>query len=154
MSQAAQQQLRENELNGRALELLARREHSRRELFNKLSKVSSDESLLETLLDKLESRDLLSDRRYCDAYIRYRSGRGIGPQRIAQELALKGVSRSLVLECLEEQSVDWFELAKDVWRKKFRGLLPETPSERAKQQRFLQYRGFEYDHIDNCISED
>lgn len=150
-SQLSQSQLRASEVNGRALQLLARREHSRSELFNKLQKFCSDDSLLYTLLDDLEERGYLSDQRYCEAYITYRSNRGIGPVKIEQELVQKGVNKNLVMDSFDALDIDWLEIARRVWQKKYRGIEPSNASERAKQLRFMQYRGFDYYHVENCI---
>jgi regulatory protein len=43
-------------------------------------------------------------------------------------------------------------LLREVWRKKFRAKKPKTPAERAKQARFLQSRGFSFDHIQQVFN--
>ena len=93
---------------------------------------------------------LQKDGRYADAYIRSRAERGYGPRRIAQELKARGVAADLVRAALQATEVDWDALARDVRRKKFRGL-PSDAQARAKQMRFLEYRGFDAAQIRQAL---
>ncbi|EKE18023.1 MAG: hypothetical protein ACD_10C00161G0001, partial [uncultured bacterium] len=65
--------------------------------------------------------------------------------RLKQELRQSGVSDEDIAAALPEAG-DEIERCQAVWARKF-GQLPETPAERAKQMRFLQYRGFSGDAI-------
>lgn len=125
-----------------AMNLLARREHLRRELSLKLAKRFGDVSVIEIVLDELEAENLLSDARFAEAYIRQRSGRGYGPDRIRQELRQKGVESDLLEESMSAADVDWAEVASEVRLKKFGAAAPEDFKEKARQLRFLNYRGF------------
>lgn len=125
-----------------ALDLLARREHSRRELLRKLQHRGACVAICQATLDQLEEDGLLSDERFCEAYIHARSQRGIGPQRLREELHERGVAEQLVENYLQAVQWDWAESARQVFAKRF----PDGPAcdfaERAKQLRFMQYRGF------------
>tara|TARA_R110000796_G_scaffold252554_2_gene387599 strand:- start:5927 stop:6370 length:444 start_codon:yes stop_codon:yes gene_type:complete len=125
-----------------ALDLLARREHSRREMLRKLQQRGASPAVCEATLDQLEEDGLLSDERFCEAYIHARSQRGIGPQRLREELRERGVAEQLVEQYLQALQRDWMETAQQVFAKRF----PEGPArdakERGKQLRFMQYRGF------------
>lgn len=127
-----------------AMNLLARREHLRRELEIKLGKRFGADSATDVrvVLDQLEDENLLSDARFTDAYIRQRSARGYGPERIRQELRQKGVADGLLEDALAAADIDWAALARDVRIKKFGAARPEEFSEKARQLRFLNYRGF------------
>jgi regulatory protein len=46
---------------------------------------------------------------------------------------------------------DWMLLAADVRRRKFGAHVPEDWPGRARQMRFLQYRGFSKDHIASAL---
>ncbi|HVJ31411.1 MAG TPA: regulatory protein RecX, partial [Gammaproteobacteria bacterium] len=70
-----------------ALELLARREHSRRELTRKLAARGFSDDVVSPVLDKLERTGALADARFTDSFVRSRIGKGQGPQRIRAELA-------------------------------------------------------------------
>lgn len=129
-----------------ALGLLARREHSTGELGKKLASRGFEKEATGMVLDELGRKGLLSDERYVASFIRHHAARGQGPVRIRGGLRESGVSPELIDRLLDEAEVDWVEAARDVRRKKFKGQ-PGTFSERAKQARFLQYRGFSQDHI-------
>lgn len=131
------------------MNLLARREHSRRELQQKLQKRFSDQfDLIDSEIDKLAEEGLQSDARLAEAFIRARSNRGQGPSKIKMELRQKGVADDVVGIVFEAAEIDWYELADHVARKKFGDLSPATDlKEKARVSRFLQQRGFSFDHI-------
>lgn len=126
-------------LRGRALRLLASREHSRLELKRKLASHAEDGAALETLLDELEKARLLANDRYAEQRVTVRGGR-YGNARLAGELRSQGVDDTTIANALA-QAGDETERALAVWRKKF-GSLPQDAQERAKQARFLAGRGF------------
>ena len=134
-------------LRKKALDLLARREHSRKELETKLTQKCAPEQghAIAPVLDRLVEQGLLSDARFAEAYVNMRARKGYGPVRIAMELNEKGVTTALVEQALAERE-DWYELLEDTWRKKFRSS-PTDFAEKAKQMRFLQYRGHRSDDI-------
>ncbi len=127
-----------------AMNLLARREHLRHELAFKLGKRfgSDAESAIKSVLDDLSAEGLLSDERFTESYIRQRVGKGYGPDRIRQELRQKGVDTALLDLALESADVDWVERAAAVRFKKFGSTPPLDFKEKARQMRFLNYRGF------------
>ena len=125
-----------------AMNLLAQRECSRRELVRKLAHLSDDSSMIDDVLDRLESERLLSDERFVENFVRSRIGKGHGPMRITQDLRQKGVDSEVIVLALDEAEIDWFEQAEAIRLKKFGDELPAEPKEKARQIRFLQYRGF------------
>lgn len=131
-----------------AIDLLARREHSRYELQQKLAKKGIAAASLTIILDKLVAENLLSDERFAEAYVRYRSGQGYGPLRIRQELITRGVEKSIIDAVLDKTPSVWIALAAKVRVKKFGSTFPHDLAEKAKQVRFLLYRGFSFEHID------
>lgn len=130
-----------------AADLLARREHSATELTQKLSKASHPDEEVATAIAELQQKNLQSDGRFAEQFVRNRIQRGLGELRIRQELKQRGVDDTIQDEALAEAEVDWFELAFEVRCKRFGEAVPEEPRLRAKQQRFLQYRGFTFDQI-------
>lgn len=136
-----------------ALGLLARREHSRRELQQKLiQKFSADSrQLIAAALDLLIEQGLLSDERFTEAYVNMRARKGYGPERIAQELSEKGIEVEMASRYLEA-GTDWQELLKQTWQKKF-NRLPLDFQEKAKQMRFLHYRGYSADTINRLFEQ-
>lgn len=131
--------------------LLARREHSRKELQAKLSLREFSRDDIEQTLDTLETDRLLSDRRFAEAYVRFRSERGFGPLRIRAELRERGVAEDLVDEYLIVDDARWLDLARAQHRKKYAEVAVDF-KERAKQARFLQGRGFSGETISNVLN--
>lgn len=141
-----------NDINKRvrwsAMELLARREHSVRELTNKLLKRFPDNPVqISECVAALTQDNLQSDSRFCEAYVAMRKRKGYGPQRIAAELRERGVNESLSKAQLRDPEHDWFTAAEEVWARKFHGNSPQDLKEKARQMRFLSYRGFYSSHI-------
>jgi regulatory protein len=137
-------------LRRRAVELLARREHSRRELAAKLKRLNPDAALVEQVLSRLEAEHAQSDDRFTSEYVRQRSEKGYGPLRIQQELRQRGITLPEALRAALE-GIDWFRLAVAVRHKKFGRAVPRAAAERARQTRFLEYRGFAADQIRHAL---
>lgn len=135
------------EIRFAAMNLLARREHSRLELIRKLQGRVEDKALLEAALDRLIADNLLNDERFCEAFVRMRANNGYGPVRVRAELKEKGVADELAAQYMALHESDWFEQVQVVFEKKY-GLKPDTDvKSRAKQQRFLAQRGFSFEQI-------
>lgn len=130
-----------------AVSYLARREHSALELRRKLEKAGFDPADIEHVLSQLQQADLQSDERFSESYVRSRINRGYGKTRIRMELQERGVADELITDSLQQAEVDWFALAAEVRSKRFGEQDPEDFKSRAKQLRFLQYRGFSHDEI-------
>lgn len=132
-------------LRARALRLLARREHSRRELERKLAVHAEDPAEVGRVLDEFEAQGWLSERRVVEQVVHARRSR-FGARRIEQELLDKGISADAVAAALPGLKDSELAAARAVWARKF-GKLPRTPAERASQARFLQGRGFGFDIV-------
>ena len=137
------------ELRILALQLLTRRDHSRAELKAKLAGKAETEEELDAVLDTLQEQRLLSDHRYASQRVVARAGR-YGNARLKQELRQTGVSDEDIAAALPEAG-DETQRCQSVWARKF-GELPKSAAERAKQMRFLQYRGFSGDAIRRVMS--
>jgi len=127
----------------RALNILARREHSRAELARKLG-IYGEADEVEVLLDQLEQENLLSNSRYVEMLAHARAGRH-GSLRLKADLREKGVSENEMAEAIESARMQDLDAARAVWQKKFGGMASEvanSAAERARQYRFLASRGF------------
>ena len=140
-----------SEIRSKALDLLARREHSRCELQRKLLERGFTESEINPLLEKLVGEGLQSDERFTEIYIRSRVRSGFGPIRITMELRERGVDGDLIKISLEEYSPDWLELVESVHKKKFGTKFGKDFKEQSKQARFLQYKGFTNEQIKHVL---
>jgi len=129
-----------------AMTLLARRDFASRELREKLEAQGFAPAAAAQAIADLTRAGLLNDGRYAQNYVAYHAGRGQGPLRIAAELRRSGLAANLI-EAALETGPDWSALARKVCRAKFGQQAPDSWTERARQARFLQYRGFSSDHI-------
>lgn len=132
----------QNEVRKKAMDLLARREHSEQELRQKLKSREFDVDDIDSALHALQQDGLLSDVRFTESYVNHRFNAGVGPLKIRFELRQKGVSESLVEEFLEPFSGRWDEMMRQQRRRKYGEVIPGDYAERMKQARFLQNRGF------------
>jgi regulatory protein len=136
------------DLRVRALQCLTRRDHSRAELRAKLAGHAESEEELTAVLDALQAERLLSDAHYASQRVAARGAR-YGNGRLRQELRQKGVSDPDIDAALPEAGNEG-ERCRAIWGKKF-GRPPQSAEERAKQMRFLQYRGFSADAIRQAL---
>lgn len=139
-----------------AMNLLARREQSAEELKEKLQRRFSGkfdgdkaefEQLVEAVLLGLKEDKLQSDERFTDAFVSMRKRQGKGPLRIVQELRQKGVASELIDTYMAYNDPLWWEIARDLRERRFGSQEPPSPKEKARQIRFLQYRGFTQEQI-------
>ena len=122
--------------------MLAGREHSRTELQRKLAARGHTTSAVEQVLDDLQGRGLLDDRRFAEQYTQMRVRKGYGPLRIRAELRERGIDAGIVGVLLDTGSYDWRELLQEVRLKRFGPQKPAVRAEQARQARFLSQRGF------------
>ena len=134
-----------------ALDLLARREHSRRELERKLAARGFPEESVATALDALEESGELAAARFTESFIRSRVAKGQGPARIRAELAERGIDREQAAALLRAAGIDWAAVASSVRGKRFGAERPTDFKERARQARFLEYRGFDSGQIGSAL---
>jgi len=141
-----------------AVTLLARRDYSTRELRSRLKDRGYLEHAIEPVLIDLEETRKLDDARYGANVVASRSRRALGPARIRQELTRKGVTAETIDQALAggegEEAPDFIQLARQARVRKFGPELPTDWKEKAKQARFLQYRGFSTDHIRAALDGD
>ena len=140
------------EARRKAMDLLARREHARGELERKLVTAGFDADITADVLHTLAEEGLQSDRRFVESFVQSRINQGKGPLRIHADLGQRGIPAALVDEVLEHISEDWRALAREVRVKKFGRSRPADFEEKARQMRFLQYRGFAPDQIEAAVS--
>tara|TARA_B100001013_G_scaffold95776_1_gene53543 strand:+ start:417 stop:878 length:462 start_codon:yes stop_codon:yes gene_type:complete len=139
-----------NSVRIRIMDLLARREHSSKEIYQKLKKKIDYLDILKQEIKKLSDEGLIDNKRFAEQYIHSRSNRGYGPLRIRQELIQKGVDDTICQSLID--SKDWNNLAKLALEKKTGKNIPEEGEKVLKIKRFLNYRGFDYSHIEKAIS--
>ncbi|MGH8319363.1 MAG: regulatory protein RecX [Steroidobacteraceae bacterium] len=129
-----------------ALTLLARRDWFTGELSARLQAAGCDLQVATRVIAQLVQERLLNDARHAERYVASRAERGQGPVRIAAQLASLGAPRELIDAALDS-GPDWRAVADTVRRRKFGAASPGSWADKARQARFLQYRGFSADHI-------
>jgi regulatory protein len=137
-----------------AVRLLARREHSIDELRRKLVGKGYPPEAIEPVISKLAGKRLVSDERFTSTFVHHHAKRGQGPVRIRAALRQQGIPESQAEEALRCAEIDWVQLARQVRRRKFGAASPRSLGERAKQARFLQYRGFDAEQLRGAFRED
>jgi regulatory protein len=129
-------------IRNKAMDLLARREHSEYELRQKLKSRDYDVDAIDAVLQELKQDHLLSDARFAGAYVNHRFNAGVGPLKIRYELRQKGITEVLADEFLEPFSDRWNQLMMQQRVRKYGKTIPADYADRMKQARFLQNRGF------------
>jgi regulatory protein len=140
------------EARKKAMDYLARREYGHDELISKLATAGFDAGIAASVVEVLREDNLQSDQRFSESFVQSRISQGKGPVRIRQELKERGLRSGTVEDAISESGGDWFALALDVRVKKFGPALPGEFKEKARQMRFLQYRGFEQEHIQGAVT--
>lgn len=156
----------ESRLRWLAFYYLSRREYGRAELKQKLLDKEQDPDSIDTLLDEFAQKGYQSDYRTTLMLIRESIRKGRGRGRIRQEFYKKNIDMPSNIDELidmantesEEfsefvdedenslvEGVDWLKLAVTARTKKYGDHIPTEQKEKAKQLRFLQYRGFNGD---------
>ncbi len=133
-----------------AMNLLARREHTRRELHQKLQRRFPDAALVAAELKRLTAENLQSDERFAENFVLYRASLGFGYMHVRQDMRQRGLNDAQIALAFECAEIDWVTLAEEVHLKKFGQIPPLDIKAKAKRVRYMQYRGFgadEYQHL-------
>ena len=142
-----------NAVYNKALDLLSRREHSSKEIREKLILRFDDIVIINSVITKLEENNLINDIRFAEAYVSSRKRKGFGPKKIAFELLSKGVSESVANRMIDEEG-GWKRAAKLAFTKKFKNGLSSDVKNSLKQKSFLKNRGFGFKEIESVFGDD
>jgi regulatory protein len=126
----------------KALGLLARREHSRKELKTKLRQGGYEGDEAAAALDRLGEQHYQDDDRFAEVLLRSRIAQGYGPLRLRVELKSHGLADARIRELLDEAEVDWAASAAAQLRRRYGGAGTADPAERTRRAQFLLRRGF------------
>jgi regulatory protein len=139
------------EARKKAMDFLARREYGQTELIRKLADKGFDRDIAAGAVARLTEDGLQSDERFSESFVQSRINQGKGPVRIRLDLGQRGIGESIIETALAEADPVWRALAREQRTRKFGPDLPLDFKEKARQMRFLQYRGFEPDHIQSAF---
>ena len=132
-------------LKGRALRLLAQREHSRSELQAKLAPHAESPEQVDAALDELEARGLLSAERFAESMVHRKAAR-FGAARIQAELTQHRLPSDIAQAVVRTLRDTELARAHALWVRRY-GEVAQAPQDRAKQVRFLTARGFSSDVV-------
>ena len=131
----------------RALGLLTRREHSRRELERKLTARGVDAGEAQAAVAKLADAGWQDDGRFGESLVRSRAGSGYGPRHIRAELGTHGLGDEAIDAAMASFEGDWTALARDLVRRRFGDTGPADLAQRRRAADLLARRGFDGDSI-------
>ena len=134
---------RELSVTQRALGLLTRREHSRKELTRKLTSRGMDAGEVESAVANLTRDGWQNDARFAESLLRARASSGYGPIRVRAELATHGLDREAISAALDTFHGDWAEIASDLVRRRYGPVASLDLNQRRKAADFLLRRGFD-----------
>ncbi|MGR9012035.1 MAG: regulatory protein RecX [Gammaproteobacteria bacterium] len=124
------------------LRLLARREHSQKELLAKLILRGFDKDVALPVIDELAEQGWQDDLRYAESYARFRIQKGYGPIRVGYELRQNGITELDLDGIAQQEAGSWMALLEQVYSKKYSHDAVLDRNEWAKRSRFLLHRGF------------
>ena len=137
-------------LRSYAFAVLTRKEYSKKDLIEKLALYAENREEVLILVDELSRENYQSDQRVAEMVVRSQIRKGKGPNRIKLALRAKSIDKELAQNDMNE--IDWYDEAYQLKVKKYGVEVSKDPKIKAKQIRFLQYRGFEMDAIMKAIS--
>ncbi|MEM1081818.1 MAG: regulatory protein RecX [Pseudomonadota bacterium] len=129
-----------------ALRLLGRRDHSTRELCQKLCQRGFEAALVDQAVAELVDAGLHSEQRFAESYARMRANKAYGPVRIRAELVERGVDRHLISLALDALDIDFAEQARRFYERKYR-TAAASYQEKARRNQSMARRGFTADQI-------
>lgn len=141
-------------LKDSAFRLLARREHSRFELRQKLLSKGWQRAWVDDLVNQLQADGWQSDQRFVESFVRDKLMQGQGRLKIiAQATQQRGLERDMVERTLAEHDIDWRDSCRQVHARKFGQQAPTDKKQWAKRVRYLQQRGFAAEEIFAVLDE-
>ncbi len=135
------------------LRLLARREHSQKELLTKLALRGFDRDDAQPVIDELAEQGWQDDLRYAESYARFRILKGYGPVRVGYELKQNGIAAFDLESIVQEEAGSWMALLEQVYSKKYTHDTVLERNEWVKRSRFLLHRGFSGAMISSLFDE-
>ena len=142
--------LQGSRLRSYAFAVLTRKEYSKAELIEKLALYAESRDEVITLVEELSAQRYQSDQRVAEIMLSSQKRKGKGPNQIKMKLKNKKIDTALIAKELKE--TDWVQQAYELKVRKYGTEVTKDPKIKAKQIRFLMYRGFEMDAIMKAIS--
>ena len=135
-----------------ALASLSMREHSVKELSEKLKRKDYQEDSIAIVLKECLDNNYLNDERFAKIYWRSRAAKGFGPNKIQHELKFKGVNSEIIEQTKQQDDLDFEKTIQKVYLKKFKNKAIKDFKDKIKRQNYLYQRGFDRELIATVIS--
>ena len=142
----------EEKARASALASLSMREHSTKELRDKLIRKGYETESIDIIILECLNNNYLNDQRFAEIFWRSRSNKGFGPNKILMELKFKGVSTIIAQESALQPELDFFEVVKKMYLKKYKNAEIKDYKDKVKRQNYLYQRGFNNDEIRSVIN--
>lgn len=130
--------------------LLARRDFAKNELIARLQRYAADPEEAVALAEEMESKNYINDERVAKILFNSEVSKGRGPRKIAEVFKTKKLEMDSISEDMSTNN--WVKVAYELKVRKFGKEVAIDPKEKARQARFLQYRGFGFDVISKVLS--
>lgn len=135
----------------KALWLISYRDHSKKELADKIKRTCDEESA-DKAVERMEELGLVNDESYALHYAqKLIFTKHMSKNAVVYELARKGIDKELAAEILEEIEVDVSEQIRIIIDKKYKNISDEKIRRRAVAA--LQRLGYRWDEIKGVIEE-
>lgn len=136
----------------RALYLLDYRDHSYKELYDKLRRNYSPD-ICEAVMEKMIEIGVIDDRKYAERYARYLfEVKRAGKYKARAEMLKKGIDKEIVDEFLEEYEEDTQERLKELVEKKYARYLTDEKGVQKVFNALVRY-GYNYSDVREVIKE-
>jgi regulatory protein len=135
----------------RALALLTRREHSRKELARKLMHRGVDAGEAQATIDRLAKDGWQNDARFAESLVRSRALAGYGPAFIRAELGTHGFGNDAVVSALDGFDGDWVDSARDLLRRRHPAARTGDREAQRKAADYLLRRGFGMEQVRHAL---
>lgn len=135
-----------------ALASLVMREHSVKELQDKLTRKEYKPESIEIVIQECLKDNYLNDQRFAEIYWRSRARKGFGPIKILMELKQKGIDSHMAQDASVQDELDFEEVIQAAYEKKFKGKSIKDFKDKLKRQNYLYQRGFDIDLIKTVVT--
>ncbi|MCG6200877.1 regulatory protein RecX [Psychromonas antarctica] len=133
-----------------ALWHLGRRDHSEKELREKIARKSNNQDWIERVIGECLANNYLNDSRFLDNFIRASQNRGWGATRIKRDLQRKGIDANNIDDYFTDDQCDYITAAVTLLAGKYRKRIANQ-SMKQKAMAFLQGKGHSFDDIFKAI---
>ncbi len=139
------------------MNILARCDKSCAALAQQLLQKGFDDVAVDEAVSWALALGYLDDQRLAEAILRSQTAKLHGPAKVEQALQLKGISKQLAAQVLNNADVDWFAMAEQRLQRKFSNVVPTKDfqakqKQQAKMLRHLLGQGFNFEQANYALS--